>query len=347
MIELKDNRLIFSFPEVHKDAHFSLELERTLRIPDDGRDYPLPPGLGAFPLRHVDDFGDRVPALWKRHGGVMLPMYQSEALWLNLSSRTFFGSDGYPFAVKVATGKIDAVTGEEWTDGIHRDPQDYMVIPNQPWLDGYCVEKGTIRQFVAMPLGGGYTAEEQITGEAQHGGLQVVAYPMKAEAYRSYLEEQRAPRFSEEAVLYDLEAMPPPMAGAAPDMGLAPGGRMTQEIYEDPFDFDVWDTRHSSRCFIHIANSLAWRAITGEPPPTPPLTSREYNEAGLPWFDYYGGDAGALEGAGTLAELKSVTQMGAEKGENPLPENEGVDPHHVVHLGRASLKPGQVREGEF
>ncbi len=28
-----------------------------------------------------------------------------------------------------------------------------------------------IRQFVAMPLGEGYTAEEQLTGEAQHGGL--------------------------------------------------------------------------------------------------------------------------------------------------------------------------------
>ena len=31
-----------------------------------------------------------------------------------------------------------------------------------------------IRQFVAMPLGAGYTAEEQITGEAEHGGLQIV-----------------------------------------------------------------------------------------------------------------------------------------------------------------------------
>ncbi len=59
-----------------------------------------------------------------------------------------------------------------------------MVTPDQPWLDGYCVEKGTIRQFVAMPLGGGYTAEEQITGEAVHGGLQIVAYPIKAAVYR-------------------------------------------------------------------------------------------------------------------------------------------------------------------
>ena len=74
-------------------------------------------------------------------------------------------------------------------------------------------------------------------------------------------------------------------SAAAPDMGLAPGGRMKQEIFDDPHSFDVWDTRMSARCFVHITNSLAWRAVTGEEPPTTPLTSREYQEAGLPWFE--------------------------------------------------------------
>ena len=31
----------------------NIEFQRTLRIPDDGRDYCLPPGLGRFPLRHL------------------------------------------------------------------------------------------------------------------------------------------------------------------------------------------------------------------------------------------------------------------------------------------------------
>ena len=57
------------------------------------------------------------------------------------------------------------------------------MIPKQPWLDGFCVEKGIIRQFVAMPLGEGYTAEEQITGEAEHGGLQIEIFPMKREVF--------------------------------------------------------------------------------------------------------------------------------------------------------------------
>ena len=40
-----------------------------------------------------------------------------------------------------------------------------------------------IRQFVAMPQGQGFTAEEQITGTAEHGGLQIIVYPMKREYY--------------------------------------------------------------------------------------------------------------------------------------------------------------------
>ena len=130
------------------------------------------------------------------------------------------------------------------------------------------------------------------------------------------------------------------------DMGLAPGGRMKQEIYDDPHSFDVWDTRASSRCFVHIANSLAWRAVTGEEPPTTPLTAREYQDAGLPWFEHYGKDRTALEGADELAELKTVKEIGEEKGEHPLPENETVEDPLVVNLsGEGGGRP--VREGRF
>ena len=65
--------------------------------------------------------------------------------------------------MKVATGKICAIMGDQWVRHLNTDPQDYVVLPDQPWIDGYCVETGVIRQFVAMPLGTGYTVEEQLT----------------------------------------------------------------------------------------------------------------------------------------------------------------------------------------
>jgi hypothetical protein len=330
MIELRENKLLFTFPEVHADARLSIDFQRTLRIPDDERTYPLPPGLGRFPVRHVDDFPTKVPPRWLEHGGVMLPMYQSEALWLY-----FLG--GYPCAVRVATGKIDAVTGKALRPGLERQPQNYLPIPEQPWLDGYCVEKGVIRQFVAMPLGAGYTAEEQITGKAEHGGLQLIVHPMKAEAYERYGSRV------ERTFVLGAALMSPRVTG---ELGLAPGGRMRQQIFDDPYELSDWDQEHVSRCFVHIANSLVWRQITGEHPPTVPPTASEYAKAGLPWFDYYAEGLSAVPGSTILQKLKSVVQLGKEKGDVPLPENEPVHATPVIEL-RRGMKRDQVREGRF
>ena len=324
MVELKGDELVVRFPEVHADAVCRIGFQRTLRIPDDNRDHSLPPGLGRFPLRHVDDHLDRVPAAWERHGGVFLPMYQAEAMWLDFNA-------AYPMAVKVAAGKIDALTGEDWTNDLVARPQNYLTVPEQPWLDGFCVAKGLIRQFVAMPLGQGHTAEEQLTGEAQHGGLQIVVWPMLAARY-----EQWCPPVARMPVLYE-EA-----PASRREMGLAPGGLMRQEIFEDEHGFDAWDRAARSRCFVHILNSVQYRHVTGGAPPAEPPTAADYTAAGLPWFDYYDGDRTALAGAKKLADLDSVAVRTLKQGEGVLPDNDPVRPAVVKRLG-----PARVREGAF
>ena len=343
MIELNRDALVVSFPEVHRRARLRIEFQRTLRIPDDGDDYPLPPGLGRFPLRHVDDFAARVPAKWLDHGGVMLPMYQSEAMWLRFESTDIEDHEtAYPFAIKVATGKINAVTGKQWADGLKRQPQDYLVAPRQPWLDGYCVEKGFIRQFVAMPLGAGYSAEEQLTQQAETGGMQLEVYPMKRDAF-----ERRFPkRVRREALLCQYALVNFLEKSVAPGMGLAPGGRMRQEVYDDRFDLDEWALDQPTRCFVHLTNSLVWRAITSSDPPTTPRTAKEYTRAGLPWFDYYDDEVTAVAGSPTLQGLKTVATMGKDTGGVPLPENESCTPERIIEL-RRGLRKHQVRETVF
>jgi hypothetical protein len=342
MIELTGDGLEFSFPKVHKSAKLTIDFQRTLRIPDDGNDYPLPPGLGRFPLRHVEDFDGKVPQPWIKQGGILFPMYQSEAMWICFDSE-YDDERGvsYPFAVKIATGKVCAVSGETWQKGMHQSPQDYVVVPEQPWLDGYCVEKGVIRQFVAMPLGAGYSAEEQVTGEAEYGGVQIQACPMKRDVF-----EKRFPKRVRREHLQPLLSLPLCVAEcAAPDMGLAPGGRMKQDICDDPYDPSDWDSTITSRCFVHITNSMVWQSITGKQPPTPPTTAEAYTNAGLPWFDWYDDKNQALPGSDTLGGMKSVVKMGIEKGDVPLPENQSCGPANVVTL-KPKLKPGQVREWE-
>jgi hypothetical protein len=339
MVELRGDGLVFTFPEVHPAAACDVTFMRTLRIPDDDRTYALPPGLGSFPLRHVDDFARRVPARWLDYGGVMLPMYQAEAMWLAFSSRfdrerlTF-----YPFALKIATGKVDALTGGPWSPDLRRRAQNYLVVPKQPWLDGYCVQKGVIRQFVAMPLGQGYTAEEQITGAAEYGGLQIMAVPMKRSVYEERFPVEPEPR----GVMRELDSTSAFLAVTSTASGLAPGGKMRQEIYEDPYRLADWDTEHTSRCFVHIANSMNWQQITGEQPPTTPPSAKQYTKAGLPWFDFYDESLSAVSGSQALAGMSSVADLSNAKRE-PLADNEPVTPERVVVLRRGMGKH-QVRE---
>lgn len=353
-LELKHHALNFSFPDVHEDAQVGLNFQRTLRIPDNDKEYPLPPGLGIFPVKLVDDHKDRVPAKWVERGGVMFPMFQSEAMWINfLPHQSHLRSSAYPFAIKIATGKVSAITGETWSVGLK--PKDYVVIPEQPWLDGYVVEKGIVRQFVAAPLGSGFSAEEQISGKAEHGGIQIEVIPMKKEVYERRFPKRNpilrgmsldCDRYSMSVNEYECAAV---ACAAGPDMGLAPGGRMKQQIHEDPFDFDDWDVTNRQRVFVHIANSLVWKAITKYDPPHPPPTAEDYTRSGLPWFEHYKDDAKTLVGTGKLAGMKSVMAMGFQKGLGILPENKDADikPEQVTQLKDKPKNPNEVREGRW
>src|SRR5947207_9374928 len=131
---------------------FAVAFQRTLRIPEDNQVYPLPPGFGAFLIFKVQDYADRVPPQWHEQGGVFIPMYQREALWLSFNAASW-----KPNAVKVGAGGINAISGESLDPMLRADPQDYIICPDQPWLDGFNTGHGTVRQFVAMPLGFGYT----------------------------------------------------------------------------------------------------------------------------------------------------------------------------------------------
>lgn len=327
----------------------TIKFHRTLRVPDNDRAYPLPAGLGRFPLHSVDDFSETIPSLWKQRGGIMLPIYQSEALWMEFSAN-------YPFALKIGTGKINAVSGEQWSPLLQSKPQNYVVIPEQPWLDGFSVGDGVIRQFVAMPLGAGYSVEEQLNGKAEFGGIQFQAFPMRAECWFQENVVPKLPASLDELYLalgsansdqqtscIDLETRCVAAPGYEPSMGLGAGGTIRQEIYTDPHHVVDWEQSQTSRCFVHLCNSLIWRQITGANPPHPPLTALEYKKSGIPWFDYYRDDLKPLKGSNQLAGAKSIAQVGEKKNSQPLPENTSIAPEKIIQYGNAR-RPREIRE---
>lgn len=266
-----------------------VSFQRTLRIPEHGV-HALPPGLGRFPLRRVADYPDTAPTSWLERGGVMLPVYQREAMWLSFSAEA-------PSALKVGVGKVCAVSGNPWEDGLSQDPQNYLAVPLQPWLDGINSGDGTVRQFVAVRHGLGATVEAQVTGQETHGAVQLAVHTLTPEARRRWKEQER--------LRPDVDFM---VCGAAPmsaDMGIGAGGTMRQEIYDDERPVTDYNEQ-GSRLFVHLCSAAQWRTITGEDPPTTPVSARAYSEAALPWFDYYDADAQDLPPSQALADVNPV-----------------------------------------
>jgi hypothetical protein len=326
MISIENDALKVAFPDIDESQSLHISFQRTLRIPNDGQIYPLPPGLGNFPLRHIEDVALGDLEHRKDRGGVIMPMFQTDALWLNFRyvhdysvkarQRRNTGVGGFdvvttgrpyraysevdlPLAIKVGAGKINALTGQQWSPGLQSDPQNYLVTPDQPWLDGFNTGEDQIRQFIATPLGEGQSVEEQLDPTSDVGGLQLEIFPMRKAFFRR-LRAQNA-TVEEPLMCFSMASV-----SASKEMSLGLGGAIHQEIYEDEYGPDVWDLERGQRCFIMIANAQQWMSLTGEAPPLPPLSVEDYKRAGLPWFDHYDGDRKAIEGSAILGALKPV-----------------------------------------
>jgi hypothetical protein len=103
-------------------------------------------------------------------------------MWIKFSAKE-------PFAMKIYVGGVNAISGVPIKESPEaalkrlqlsdKVKQDYVVLPDQPWLDGIASDDGRIRQFVAMPKGSGYSVEAQVTGEEKIDGMQFELTPVK------------------------------------------------------------------------------------------------------------------------------------------------------------------------
>lgn len=164
----------------------------------------------------------------------------------------------------------------------------------------------------------GYTVEGQVSGkEEEEGGIQIKAFT-----------SELPPRRLENIKAYSVDGMAVPAAS----MGLGAGGKMKQEIYPDEYGIDTWNTERTGRVFVHIANSMTWRDITGEEPPPTPISAAIYTEHGFPWFDHYDEGEGDIRGSGVLGGAKTVKEVDKEKGFGSQQDDSTVE-----------IAPGQVK----
>jgi hypothetical protein len=274
----------------------AVALHRTLRVPDDGGDHPLPPGLGRMDVFWLDE----------RHA--IVPMRRAEALWLGFEAPWW-----HPFALKVGVGRVDAVSGQAFVPGrLGADPQDYVVIPDQPWLDGINAGDGFVRQFVAVPLGDGVTVDGQLAGEGEQGGLTLSLFAPRPGRF----PEQEPPRPA-----FGMEVM----ACAAPALGLAAGGRIRQDVAADEHGLDTWQPEPAATVEVDLVDALAFEALTGLRAPSLVLDAATYTELGGPWFDLIDPTAEDLRAAERLAGVRSLADLEGRRDEPlPIPEEQVV-----------------------
>lgn len=181
-------------PETKIPQGLKITFKRTIRVPDNEEVSNLPPGLGSFPLFKVQDYAARLPKDMVDKRGLFFPMYQKEAMWIHFESTA-------PFMIKIYCGGVNAISGEHSNESagtqqrrskLAREDasiQDYVVVPSQPWLDGVAVKPSVVRQFVAMPMGHGYSVEAQVTGKETVGGLQLEVTPALCTSFFSHKQQ--------------------------------------------------------------------------------------------------------------------------------------------------------------
>lgn len=308
MIELKDNKLLISFPEVHKDAYATIEFKRTLRIQNDEKGYTCSlPDWDISEFRNVKDCANEATQ-WQEKGGAMMPMYQSEALLM-----AFEGD--YPIAVKVGIGGINAINGSRWLEGLSKTSnqpidsskatakgahinQNYVIIPQQSRLDYFCDDKGQIAQLVATPIGFSETANEQINGSIAGNEILIEAFPIKFSKWEEILEERcahkdKVEKYGETSSRWDSDeeyelGITRLFRNPNPNHYVEVGsGHIKQTIKLDPYITSNWLTKSTSRYRIKLCNTELWGKITSEKPISAPFSAKDYINHGIPWFKHY------------------------------------------------------------
>jgi hypothetical protein len=75
------------------------------------------------------------------------------------------------FAIRIYVGGVNGITGEPMIpnmatllkrqNGVEKK-QDYIIAPEQLWVDGIATGPGIVKQFVAVPYGSDYLIEYQV-----------------------------------------------------------------------------------------------------------------------------------------------------------------------------------------
>lgn len=161
MVEVKNNHLVFAFPEVNSAAELRIHFRR-----DDDSEEPV------AMVSQPDDDG----LMLEGRGALVMhlrPKIAFEESWYGTGARKV----RFPFAVLLTVGGRNALTGER-SASLNRTPQNYFASPPQGGIDGYFVD-GRV-----LPFRGGEVLPQERTQ------LAITVFPVKKETWDYWMYQK-------------------------------------------------------------------------------------------------------------------------------------------------------------
>lgn len=192
-----------------------------------------------------------------------------------------------------------------------KTPKDYQLVdgdqvimkPRMPTK-----RPAQIRDFFKPDEIGEYIENLVLENQVFPESLMIGARPATTQ-YGGYLRESRE---TPSAAVEEHKVRPsygPTVKEPIQEMGIAVGGRLIQDIYEDGYPRYIWNKSRTRLVNIQIFDSLTFEAVTHIVPPMTPITAQTYIDAGLPLFAIEEEVDRRLDGEENLKGVKSVSMM--------------------------------------
>jgi hypothetical protein len=256
--------------------------------PNDAKLYVFSAGLEDVPLYPATDFPVKLPASWVEETDFLALMNASEPFSIRFAAN-------YPFALKVAVGNLDRVTGEPPFAGLQKEPRNYLVV------SGESTVKGINERSFVLALDVGCTVDEQFLADQKIGRIDLQICPLRVESYFSEEVAHSIPPTLREFFAWfvygpsshtkweEMKRLDEQQRSecVTDESGAIVLGRK----FEDELDWQYikelgdlrevadWDPTTGECCSIHVCNSSVWQQITGNNPPQARLSAEWYESS--------------------------------------------------------------------
>lgn len=190
-----------------------------------------PSSFGALPLAEMDD-------------AVVVPVASEEAFWLGFE----VPPSHPPLCLRISVFNkitVDATTGEPWCDALQSVPQNYLVCPPQPAINGVRDKTGIFKCF----------AREVHNPECYYACRSLTIHAIKLTMSAHWQIRTRSaalePQRNEMAV------------GPISHVNATRGGSV---IHADPIGLSAWDIGNATLTHVILASFDFFKGITGTLP---------------------------------------------------------------------------------